>query len=182
MNDERLWGYARLTRMWARSMLVAAALVALFAVVVTVGDGDADRGRWAIIFAAVTLGTFVVGAPFVRFAIAPPSSRLPEARPLSGRRRLEALPGEWRRWGLISAAVVTVGSAAMMLFLIAILGDGGTAEGVVVGLLAAWSVATFADAHQITATEGGEGRTYYAAVRSPTAVGRHLVWTAPETP
>ena len=67
---------------------------------------------------------------------------------------------------------------AMMIFLIAVLGEGGTAEGVVVGLLGAWGLATLADAHQIRHTERSEGRHYYAAVRRPTAVGRHLVYEA----
>jgi len=176
VNDERLWRYSRLTRMWAQSMIVAALLVLGLAFVVEATAGDGVDGGWLLVFCGVTLGTLVLCTPLVRFGVAPPSSRLTEAEPNSGPRRLEPTPGEWRRWALMSGAVMVVGATAMLMFLVAILDRGGTAEGVVVGLLAAWSIATFVDVRQIERAEQGEHRRYYAAVRRPTAVGRHLVW------
>jgi hypothetical protein len=68
----------------------------------------------------------------------------------------------------------------MMTFLIGVLGGGGTAEGVVVGLIAAWGLATLEDARAIDRAEDAEGRRYYAAVRRPAAVGDHLVWLPAE--
>ena len=67
--------------------------------------------------------------------------------------------------------MLLVGGAAMLVFLIGVLGRGGTAEGVVVGMLAAWGAATLEDARRILATEEAEGRRYFAACRRPTGVG-----------
>jgi hypothetical protein len=66
----------------------------------------------------------------------------------------------------------------MLVFLIGVLGAGGTAEGVVVGMVAAWGAATLEDARRIDAAEAAEGRRYYAACRRPTGVGGKLVWIA----
>ena len=55
-------------------------------------------------------------------------------------------------------------------------GRGGTAEGVVVGMLAAWGAATLEDVRRIRAIERSEGRRYFAACRRPTGVGNRLVW------
>ena len=78
----------------------------------------------------------------------------------------------------MSGAILLVGGAAMLVFLIGVLGKGGTAEGVVVGIIAAWGAATLEDVRRIRATEAAEGRRYYAACRRPTGVGRKLVWVA----
>jgi hypothetical protein len=64
----------------------------------------------------------------------------------------------------------------MLVFLVGVLGRGGTAEGVVVGMLAAWGLATLEDARRIRRTEDAEGRDYFAACRRPTGVGDRLVW------
>ena len=64
----------------------------------------------------------------------------------------------------------------MLVFLIGVLGTGGTAEGVVVGMIAAWGAATLEDVGRIRAAEAAEGRRYYAARRRPTGVGGKLVW------
>jgi len=157
-------------------MIVASLLVLALAFALEASAGEGIGGGWLLVFGGVAVGTLVVCTPLARLAVAGPSSRLPEAEPNSGPRRLEPTPSEWRRWSLLSAGVLVAGATAMLLFLVAILDRGGTAEGVVVGLLAAWGIATFVDAHQIERTEEAEGRRYYAAVRSPIAVGRHLVW------
>ena len=57
-----------------------------------------------------------------------------------------------------------------------LLADAGVAEGVVVGMLAAWGLATLEDARRIRRTEDAEGRDYFAACRRPTSVGDRLVW------
>ena len=105
-----------------------------------------------------------------------PSVRLPQAVRASGPRRLEATPRDWRRWALFTGVVLLVGGAAMLTFLIGVLGRGGIAEGVVVGMLAAWGLATLEDARRIESIEAAEGRRYFAACRRPTGVGNRLVW------
>jgi hypothetical protein len=125
----------------------------------------------------------VLGYPLLRVWLrrsAMPSLRLPQASRSSGPRLLHAAPRDWRRWGVVTTAVLTVGGTAMMTFLIGVLGGGGTAEGVVVGLIAAWGLATLEDARAIDRAEDAEGRRYYAAVRRPAAVGDHLVWLPAE--
>lgn len=176
MNGERLWSYVQLTRLWAWSMIVSAGLIGLLAVAISAGRDEGLTQSWLVVFGAVALGTFVGGALFVRFMIAAPSSRLPHATALDDERTPSAGRGDWRRWSLIFIGVLVAGSAAALVFLVATLGEGGTAEGVVVGILAAWGVATLADAHQIRTTERREKRRYFARVQRPTAVGNHLVY------
>ncbi len=94
----------------------------------------------------------------------------------TGARRREGTARDWRRWGLLTGAILRVGGAGMMMFLIGVLGRGGTAEGVVVGMLAAWGAATLVDVGRIREMEAVVGRRYYAACRRPTGVGNHLVW------
>lgn len=162
--------------MWAWSMIVAAVLILALSVTVAAESADGLTNDWLIVFAAVGFGTMIVGAVFVRFMIAAPSSRLPHATAHDNDRTPPATLGDWRKWTVITGAVIVVGGAASMIFLVAILGEGGTAEGVVVGILAAWGVATLADAHQIRVAQAEEGRRYFALVTTPTAVGRHLVY------
>ena len=64
----------------------------------------------------------------------------------------------------------------MLTFLVGVLGRGGIAEGVVVGMIAAWGLATLEDARRIEGIEAAEGRRYYAACHRPTGVGNRLVW------
>lgn len=155
-------------------MLIAAFAVGGLSLAMRAGDAGIDAG-WLRVFGLVTLGTLVLGLPFVRFGIAAPSSRLPHAQQ-ADRALPHADAGRWRVWGAIIVLVVTIGALTTLVFLVAVLGEGGTAEGVVVGLLAAWGLATLADAHQIAVVERGQRRRYYAAVDRPTAVGRHVVW------
>jgi len=108
--------------------------------------------------------------------------RLPQAVRATGPRRLEASPRDWRRWAAVTCGVLLVGGAAMLVFLVGVLGPGGTAEGVVVGMLAAWGAATLEDVRRIRAAELAEGRRYYAACRRPTGVGSKLVWIAAAQP
>jgi hypothetical protein len=75
-----------------------------------------------------------------------------------------------------------LGSAAVMVFLVGVLGRGGTAEGVTVGMMAAWGLATLSDVRRIRAAEAAEGRRYYAACRRPTGVGNNLVWVPAGSP
>lgn len=179
MDGEKLWPYATLARLWSWTLIgVAAALLALsFALQAAAEEGLS--GFWTATALAVSGGTALVLLPLFRLwfrRATLPSLLLPRATRSRGPRRLEASPRDWRRWGVLTGVVVLVGGAAMLTFLVGVLGRGGTAEGVVVGMLAAWGLATLDDARRIRRIEAEEGRRYYAACRHPVSVGDHLVW------
>jgi hypothetical protein len=176
---EKLWGYASLARLWSWTLIVVAVLLLGLSIAIqAAAEEGLDSGWWAAAL-GITGVTGVVCYPFFRVWLrktALPSVRLPQAVRASGPRRLEATPRDWRRWALFTGLVILVGGAAMLTFLIGVLGRGGTAEGVVVGMLAAWGFATLEDARRIRAIEAAEGRRYFAACRRPTGVGNRLVW------
>jgi hypothetical protein len=176
---EKLWRYEALARLWSWSLIgVAGALLALSAALQAGVDEGVDA-RWVGVALGVTGITGVVFFPLLRVWLrrsALPSLRLSQATKASGPRRLEASPGDWRRWGTVTVLALLVGGAAMLAFLVAVLGGGGTAEGVVAGILAAWGLATLEDARRVRRVEEAEGRRYYASCQRPTAVGNRLVW------
>lgn len=179
----KLWRYSRLARVWSWSLIVSAAILLVVAVLIRAGSDDGIDLRWMGVVVAVTGVTGALGYPLLKLWLrrsAMPSLRLPQASKSTGPRLLHAARADWRRWGVVTTLVLTVGGTAMMTFLIGMLGAGGTAEGVVVGLLAAWGFATLDDARAIDRAEQAEGRRYYAAVRRPAAVGDHLVWLPAE--
>ncbi|HEX2503290.1 MAG TPA: hypothetical protein VHK00_05060 [Miltoncostaeaceae bacterium] len=178
-SDEKLWRYANLARLWSWSLIVVAGLLLLLAIAIQAGSDGGASGRWFATLLGVTGLTGVLLFPLFRVWLrkaALPSVRLPQAVRATGPRRLEASPRDWRRWAVASGAILLVGGAAMLVFLIGVLGTGGTAEGVVVGMVAAWGAATLEDVGRIRAAEAAEGRRYYAACRRPTGVGSKLVW------
>jgi hypothetical protein len=178
-GGEKLWGYASLARLWSWTLIVVAALLLLLSIAIQADTDEGLEAGWWAAALGITGVTGVLCYPFFRVWLrksALPSVRLPQAVRASGPRRLEATPRDWRRWALFTGVVLLVGGAAMLTFLIGVLGRGGTAEGVVVGMLAAWGLATLDDARRITAIEAAEGRRYFAACRRPTGVGNRLVW------
>lgn len=184
-SGEKLWRYASLARLWSWTLIAVAAALLLLSVAIQAGADEGLSAGWFAAALGITGITGVVCYPLFRVWLrktALPSVRLPQAVRASGPRRLEATPRDWRRWGALTAAILLVGGAAMLVFLIGVLGSGGTAEGVVVGMLAAWGAATLEDVRRIVATERAEGRRYYAACRRPTGVGHHLVWVPRRAP
>ena len=180
-TDEKLWRYSSLARLWSWSLIVVAGLLLLLSIAIQAGADEGLGGRWFATLLGVTGLTGVVLFPLFRIWLrrtALPSVRLPQAVRATGPRRLEASPRDWRRWAIVTGGVLLVGGAAMLVFLIGVLGPGGTAEGVVVGVLAAWGAATLEDVRRIRAAEVADGRRYYAACRRPTGVGTKLVWMA----
>lgn len=179
-SGDKLWRYSGVARVWAWSLIgVALALMAL-AAALQAGGEDGLGGSWLAAALGVAAGTGLIGIPVLRFWLGRgslPSVRLPDAVRVSGRSRpREASPRDWRRWTITSAVLLFLGTAAMLLFLIAILGGGGVAEGVTAGVLAAWGAVTLEDVRRIRRAEDAEGRRYYAACRRPTGAGNHLVW------
>jgi hypothetical protein len=178
-DGEKLWGYASLARLWSWTLIVVAALLLGLSIAIQAATDEGLESRWWAAALGITGVTGVLCYPFFRVWLrrsALPSVRLPQAVRASGPRRLEATRRDWRRWTLFTGLVLLIGGAAMLTFLIGVLGRGGTAEGVVVGMLAAWGLATLDDARKITAIETAEGRRYFAACRRPTGVGNRLVW------
>ena len=184
-SDEKLWRYASLARLWSWSLIVVGGLLLLLSIAIQAGGDDGLSGRWFATLVGITGLTGVRLFPLFRVWLrrtAMPSVRLPQAVRATGPRRLEASPRDWRRWAAVTGGVLLVGGAAMLVFLVGVLGPGGTAEGVVVGMLAAWGAATLEDVRRIRAAELAEGRRYYAACRRPTGVGSKLVWIAAPQP
>jgi ABC-type uncharacterized transport system permease subunit len=178
-GGEKLWSYAGLARLWSWSLIAVAALLLALSVALQAGAAEGLSARWFAAAFGVSGLTGALLVPLFRIWLrraAMPSVRLPQAVRATGPRRLEASRRDWRRWALATGVVLLVGGAAMLVFLVGVLGRGGTAEGVVVGMLAAWGVATLEDVRRIRAAERAEGRRYYAACRRPTGVGNRLVW------
>lgn len=178
-SGEKLWGYASLARLFSWTLIAVSGLMLLLSIGLQAATEEGLDSRWYAAAFGITGLTGVISYPLFRVWLrktALPSVRLPQAVRASGPRRLEATPRDWRRWAAFSGVVLTVGGAAMLTFLIGVLGRGGTAEGVVVGMLAAWGAATLEDVRRIRAIERDEGRRYYAACRRPTGVGNKLVW------
>ena len=184
-SGEKLWGYASLARLFSWTLIVVAGLMVLLSIGLQAATQEGLDSRWYAAAFGITGITGVICYPLFRVWLrktALPSVRLPQAVRASGPRRLEATPRDWRRWAAFSGVVLTVGGAAMLTFLIGVLGTGGTAEGVVVGMLAAWGAATLEDVRRIRAIETAEGRRYFASCRRPTGVGNKLVWLPRRTP
>lgn len=176
MAREKLWRYSGVTRMWGWGLLVAAVLLALAATGLEASAPGGLGTSWLVVAGAVTAVTGVIMYPLSRVWLMLPSSRLHLAAPTAGPRRLEAGPGDWRRWQAITVVILVVGGLALIVFLVAILGRGGTAEGVVVGICAAWGATTLRDARRIEDLQEREGRQYYASGPRPTGVAHNLVW------
>ncbi len=178
---EKLWRYAGLARLWSWSLIGVAGVLLVLAIGIQAGSSSGLSLRWFGIALGVCGLTGAVFFPFLRVWLrrsALPSVRLPHAKRETGARRLEATRSDWRRWGAVTGLLLLVGGAAMLTFLVGVLGRGGTAEGVVVGVLTAWGLATLEDARRIERVELEEGRRYYAAGTRPTAAGQKLVWVA----
>ena len=178
-GQDKLWRYATLTRLWSWSLLGSA--IGLLALSILL-QGSAPEGLTARWFATAIGMTGVSGAifyPLLRMWMrksALPSLRLDRAQPLKGR-LLEAGRADWRRWSTLTAAILFVGSAMMLSFLVGVLERGGTAEGVVIGTLFAWGVVTLEDARRIDQAEEAAVRCYWAACARPVAIADRLVWT-----
>lgn len=187
---EKLWRYTSLVRVqgW---ILIA---VSLAMVLVSLATQAASKSTsLTLSFVGTLLGitgiTGVLFYPLLHMWLrkTAPSGFLPRAKRLSGPRRLEAGPADWRSWVLTLGVGFFLASVAMLGFLIGVLrssGPDGIAEGVVIGVVLAWGVVMLEDARRILRIEAGEGRRYFTAARRPLGAGNKLVWTpqSAETP
>ena len=185
VDDEKLWGYVSLVRLWSWSLIGVAGGLLVVSALMQASSSDGLTWQWLVVAVGVSALTGALGYPLLRgwLARSAPSRYLERATPMKEPRRLEASPAYWRRWAITTIVVLLGLGAAMLVFLVGVLrnsGPDGIAEGVVVGLLIAWGLATLHDAGRIERAEIDEGRRYYAACRRPTGVGNRLVWVARE--
>ena len=175
-----LWDYARLARMYAIEIIGVAVALVLASVLLEATSEDGWSWVWLGALVGVTGITGLIFFPLLRVWLKRgglPSIRLPDAQPAEGPRMLAAAPSDWSRFAALSVVLLFIGSAATMLFLIAVLGRGGTAEGVVIGVLLAWGLVTLEDSRRIQRTQDEQDRVYWAAGRRPWGAGNRLVFT-----
>jgi hypothetical protein len=186
-QQDKLWRYTSLVRLWSWALIGVGGAMLLVGAALQAGSATGLSATWVGVSVAVSGLTGAVFYPLLRMWLrkTAPSGYLPRATRLSGPRRLEAGPSDWRRWALLIVVFLLIGSAAMLAFLVGVLRDSGPdgiAEGVVVGVVNAWGLVTLGDARAIERTEHAEGRRYFAAGDRPTAAGNRLVWTPAEPP
>lgn len=175
-----LWDYARLARMYGVELLVIGAALTVVSILLEATSEDGWSWSWLGALAGITGLTGLIFFPLLRIWLRKgglPSISLPDASPAQGPRILAAAPSDWRRWAGLTSAGLFVSAFATLLFLVAVLGRGGTAEGVVIGVLLAWGLVTLEDERRIRSTQTGEGRVYWAAGRRPAGAGNRLVFT-----
>lgn len=175
-----LWDYARLARMYAYEIVGIAAVLVVLSVVLEATSEDGWSWRWLGELVGITGLTGFVFFPLLRSWLRKgglPSLKLPDAQPAEGPRMLAAAPSDWRLFAAVSSVLLFLGSAATLIFLVAVLGRGGTAEGVVIGVLLAWGFVTFEDGRRIQRTQAEENRMYWAAGQRPWGAGNRLVYT-----
>jgi hypothetical protein len=175
-----LWDYARLARMYGYEIVGIAAVLVVLSVVLEATSEDGWSWRWLGELVGITGLTGFVFFPLLRSWLRKgglPSLKLPDAQPAEGPRMLAAAPSDWRLFAAVSSVLLFLGSAATLIFLVAVLGRGGTAEGVVIGVLLAWGFVTFEDGRRIQRTQAEENRMYWAAGQRPWGAGNRLVYT-----
>lgn len=181
MGDrDLLWDYARLARMYGIQLLGVSVALVVVSIILEATSEDGWSWWWLGTLVAMTGITGLIFFPILRVWLRKgglPSIRLPDAQPAEGRRMLSAAPGDWRSFAAIVAVLLFISAGATLLFLVAVLGRGGTAEGVVIGVLLAWGFVTLEDARRIARTQLEEKRTYWAAARRPWGAGNRLVFT-----
>jgi hypothetical protein len=175
-----LWDYARLARMYGIELLGVGGALIIVSVLLEATSEGGWSWWWLGTLVAITGVTGLVFFPLLRSWLRKgglPSISLPDAQPAMGPRILAAGPSDWRRWASLTSVGLFVSAFATLLFLVAVLGRGGTAEGVVIGVILAWGLVTLEDGRRIIATQQEEGRMYWAAGRRPAGAGNRLVFT-----
>ncbi len=183
-RTDKLWSYVGLTRLWAWSLVGSAGGLSAVAVALQATERRGLDGRWWLMTSASLIITSALFYPFLGAWLARsalPSHRLPTANRLKGDRLAFATSGDWRRWGAAIPVILFAGSVMMMSFLIAQLGRGGVAEGVVIGVMLAWGAVTLRDIQRIDDIQRAEGRKYFASCNRPVAIAERLVWMGEPT-
>lgn len=182
---EKLWRYTTLVKVWSFALIGVGLLMLPLSVIAQLGEGVTLKYLGTLL--GITGITGILFYPLLTMWLkkSRPSEYLDRATKLSGPRLLLAAPRDWRRWSIMVSVFLTIGTVAMMSFLVAVLksaGPDGIAEGVVIGVLAAWGLVTLEDVRRIKRAEAAAGRTYFAAGERPTAAGNNLRWTVADRP
>jgi hypothetical protein len=180
VTEDKLWGYSRLSRIWARTLIVVGLLTFAVGATFMIGSSASDALSW-IIEATITLVASVVVFGFLLRGWMRngglPSARLGDATKEPHTPQLtEATDRNWQTWTLTLGAALFLSSVLIMGFLVGVLGGGGVAEGVVAGVLIAWGLVTQADVRNVERIEAEQSRIYFAACRRPVSVGSVLVY------
>jgi hypothetical protein len=185
VTNEKLWRYTRLSRIWARTLIVVGILVFAVGFAMQIGESASAFESWIVTAVATLIPSTLVFFFLLRGWMGNgglPSARLPDATADSGVPRLsEPTSRNWLTWTLMLGVGLFVSSVLIMGFLIGVLGGGGLAEGVVAGVLIAWGLVTVQDVHRVEQIEADQQRAYFAACRRPVSVGSVLVWRATAT-
>jgi Na+/proline symporter len=185
VTNEKLWRYTRLSRIWARTLVVVGILVFAVGFAIQIGDTGHALASWVVTAFATVAPSILVFFFLLRGWMANgglPSARLGDAAVDPGvPRRGEPTSRNWLTWTLTLGAGLFVSSVLIMGFLIGVLGGGGIAEGVVAGVLIAWGLVTAQDVRRVERIEADQKRAYFAACRRPVSVGSVLVWRAATT-
>ncbi|MBM3664422.1 MAG: hypothetical protein FJW92_01320 [Actinobacteria bacterium] len=179
-DRDLLWDYARLARLYGIELLGVSVALVIVSIILEATSEDGWSWWWLGTLVAMTGITGLIFFPLLRVWLRKgglPSIRLPDAQPAEGPRMLAAAPSDWKRFATLSGVLLFISAFATMLFLIAVLGRGGTAEGVVIAVLLAWGFVTLEDGRRIQRTQADEKRTYWAAGRRPWGAGNRLVFT-----
>lgn len=180
VTDEKLWGYARLSRIWARTLIVVGVMTFLVGSTFMIGTSASAAASWVIEASATLIASIAVfffllrgwmqngGLPSARLGDASAEPKTP--------RRMEATDRNWQVWTLSLGAALLLSSVLIMGFLVGILGGGGVAEGVVAGVLIAWGLVTMRDVKRLERIQDEQSRTYFAACRRPVSVGSVLIY------
>jgi hypothetical protein len=186
VTNEKLWRYTQLSRIWARTLVIAGILVFCVGISMQVGDSTSAFASWLEVAVATVVPTTAVffillrgwmhngGLPSTRLVDATADPRIP--------RRLEATTRNWWSWTIMLGIGLTVAGIVIMGFLIGVLGGGGIAEGVVAGVLVSWGLVTAQDVRRVAQIEQDEHRIYFAACKRPVSVGSVLVWHDTQAP
>ena len=182
MTDEKLWRYSRLSRIWARTLVVVGVLVFAVGLAMQIGESGNAFISWVITAVSTLVASTLVFFFLLRGWMGNgglPSARLHDATPEPKRpRRMEATSRNWSTWTWMLGAGLFLSSVLIMGFLIGVLGGGGVAEGVVAGVLIAWGLVTANDVIRLERIETEQKRIYFAACKRPVSVGSVLIWRA----
>lgn len=179
-THEKLWRYTSLVRAIGWALIVVACLMLPLSVVAQIGDELSAGYVAALVGISGVTGVLFYPLLHMWFRRSRPSAYLERAKRLSGPRRIPAATRDIRRWGLTVGVFLFIGTVFMVSFLVPVLrdsGPSGIAEGVVVGLMAAWGLFNLDDVRRIEQAERDQQRTYFTVGHRPTAAGNRLVWT-----
>jgi len=180
VTDEKLWRYSRLSRIWARTLVVVGVLVFAVGLALQLGGSGHAFVSWTVTAVATLVASTAVFFVLLRGWMSNgglPSARLADAMPEPPRpRRMEATSRNWSTWAWMLGGGLFLSSVLIIEFLIGVLGGGGVAEGVVAGVLIAWGVVTATDVRRLERIESEQRRIYFAACKRPVSVGSVLIW------